>query len=71
MAPARMQVSETYSGSLLLDLAEKKFTTKKNEESIGLEREERKAKLETRAPRREEAGPSCHKELEKSESVEI
>jgi hypothetical protein len=35
-----------------------------------LEREDRKAKMEARALRREEAGSSFHKELEKSESVD-
>jgi hypothetical protein len=46
------------------------FTTKANEERIRLEREDRKAKLETRALRRAEAGSSIPKEREKSESVD-
>jgi hypothetical protein len=46
------------------------FTTKKNQERIRLEREERKTKLEARALRKGEAGNSLHKELETSESVD-
>jgi hypothetical protein len=45
------------------------FTTKKAEERIRLEREDRKAKLEIRALRRVEPGSGLHKELEKSEGA--
>jgi hypothetical protein len=45
------------------------FTTKKDEERIRLEREDRKEKLEIRSQRREEARPEFHKELEMSEGA--
>jgi hypothetical protein len=46
------------------------LTIKKNQERTRLEREDRKAKLELRARRKEEAGSGFQKELEKSASVD-
>ena len=70
MAPARIQVPDDVFRITPPGSRRTIFTTKKNEERIRLEREDRKAKLEARALRREEAGSSFHKELEKSESVD-
>jgi hypothetical protein len=70
MAPARIQIPDDVFRITPPGSRRTIFTTKKNEERMRLEREDRKAKLEIRALRREEAGSSFHKELEKSESVD-
>jgi hypothetical protein len=70
MTPARIQVPDDVVRITPPGSRRTIFTTKKNEERMRLEREDRKAKLEIRALRREEAGSNFQKELEKSESVD-
>ena len=70
MTPARIQVPDDVFRITPPGSRRTIFTIKKNEERMRLEREDREAKLEARALRREKAGSSFHKELEASESVD-
>jgi hypothetical protein len=69
MAPSKIQVPDDVIRIISPRSRRTTFTTKKAEERIRLEREERKAKLENRALRRAETRSGLHKELEKSEGA--
>ena len=69
MAPSKIQVPDDVFRITSPGSRQTTFTTKKAEERIRLESEDRKAKLEIRALRRAEAGSGFHKELEKSEGA--
>jgi hypothetical protein len=69
MAPSRIQVPDDVLRITSPGSRRTTFTTKKAEERVRLESEDRKAKLEIRALRRAKAGSRFHKELEKSDGA--
>jgi len=69
MTPSRIQVPDDVFRITSPGSRRTTFTTKKTEERIRLEIEDREAKLKIRALRRSEVGSSFHKELEKSDGA--
>jgi hypothetical protein len=69
MAPTRIQLPDNVIRITPRGSRRTIFTTKKDEERIRLEREDRKEKLEIQSHRREEAGSGFQKELEMSEGA--
>jgi hypothetical protein len=69
MTPSRIQVPDDVFRITSPGSRRTTFATKKTEERIRLESEDRKAKLKIRALRRAEVGSGFHKELEKSDGA--
>ena len=69
MTPSRIQVPDDVFRITSPGSRRTTFTTKKTEERIRLESEDRKTKLKIRALRRAEVGSDFHKELEKSDGA--